>query len=68
VTALVPRLGDIVELAQEAAQVSGNSGREELFTTDKLYADIDTALQKIIAGNDLDKLIRIREFLDNLAN
>ena len=68
VTALVPRLGDIVELAQEAAQVSGNSGREEIFTTDKLYADIDTALQKIIAGNDLEKLIRIREFLDNLAN
>ena len=68
VASLVPHLGDIVELTQDSAQVFGNSGGEEIFTPDKLYADIETALQKIITGNDLDKLIRIREFLDNLTN
>ena len=65
---MVPYFGDIVELNQEQAQLSGNSGMEDAFTKDKLYADINTAMQKIAAGNDIEKLIRVRDFLNTFTD
>ena len=68
VATLVPYFGDIVELNQEQVQLSGNSALEETFTKDKLYADINTAMQKIAAGNDIEKLIRVRDFLNTFTD
>ena len=68
VATLVPYFGDIVELNQEQVQLSGNSALEETFTKDKLYADINTAMQKIAVGNDIEKLIRVRDFLNTFTD
>jgi len=64
---IVPYLGDVVELKMDGVKVVDKKDFATLVIDDNLLADINITLQKITANQDIDKLIRIRDFLKNIS-
>ena len=62
----VPSLGDVFDLAADAPLVDHVSGFEQRVADENLLADINTMLQQITLARDLEKLIRVRDYLKQL--
>lgn len=67
VSIIVPSLGDVVKLKIDGAEIVDKKDFAAIIVDENLVADINIALQKITADRDIDKLIRVRDFLKNIS-
>jgi metallo-beta-lactamase family protein len=65
--AIVPHFGDVVELKKEGMQITDHQDIAKTIIDKNLLVDINTVLQQITASQDIDKLIRIRDFLKQIS-
>lgn len=68
VTTVVPSLGDLADLtAAQPVVVSQDIGFAQSVLDKNLLVDINTLLQQVIMEQDFDKLVRIRNFLQQVS-
>ncbi|MEG1662039.1 MAG: MBL fold metallo-hydrolase RNA specificity domain-containing protein, partial [Clostridiales bacterium] len=67
VATVVPQMGDIVELTAEAVVLTANRDFAKTVIDENILVDINTALQKITMGHDIEQLIRVRDFLKRIV-
>lgn len=63
----VPRLGDVFDLAADAPFVERVASFEARVRDGNLLADINTMLQQLTLQQDVEKLIRVRDYLKQIS-
>ncbi|MCR4963414.1 MAG: MBL fold metallo-hydrolase [Firmicutes bacterium] len=63
----VPQMGDMVELSAEKVVITGNKDFAQQVMYENILVDINTVVQKLAMTQDIENLIRARDFLKRLC-